>query len=165
MDHADPLLKSVLAAEERRRQALLSACERGQVQWRRSDGKPYEVSRLPRLSQMIHKTLAGEIRPREAFRDRDKVKKREREFRFPTHIVFDNEGSEIYTIIEVDTRDRPGLLYRVARQLAEYNLNLYSAKIKLATKKNALKGGTFNGAVTNAKIADTTRQEVDRFRV
>ena len=29
----------------------------------------------------------------------------------PPHITFDNEGSEIYTIIEVDTRDRPGLLF------------------------------------------------------
>lgn len=27
---------------EAKRQALLSACERGQVQWRRSDGKPYD---------------------------------------------------------------------------------------------------------------------------
>ncbi len=29
---------------EAKRQALLSACERGQVQWRRSDGKPYDRS-------------------------------------------------------------------------------------------------------------------------
>ena len=26
----------------------------------------------------------------------------------PTRISFDNDGSDIYTIIEVDTRDRPG---------------------------------------------------------
>ena len=94
-----------------------------------SDGKPYEVSRLPRLSQMIHKTLAGEIRPREAFRDRDKVKKREREFRFPTHVTFDNEGSDIYTIIEVDTRDRPGLLFDLTRTLAANNIYIASAVI------------------------------------
>ena len=50
--------------------------------------------------------------------DRDKLKKRERAFRVPTHITFDNEGSEIYTMIEVDTRDRPGLLFDLARTLA-----------------------------------------------
>lgn len=94
-----------------------------------ADGKPYEIGRLPRLSQMIHKTLAGEIKPREAFRDRDKVKKREREFRFPTHITFDNEGSEIYTIIEVDTRDRPGLLFDLTRTLAANNIYIASAVI------------------------------------
>jgi [protein-PII] uridylyltransferase len=94
-----------------------------------TDGHPYEVSRLPRLRQMIEKTLRGEVVPREALADRDKVKKREREFRFPTHITFDNEGSEIYTIIEVDTRDRPGLLYDLTRTLAANNVYIASAVI------------------------------------
>lgn len=94
-----------------------------------ADGRPYEVSRLPRLNQMIHKTLKGEVIPREALKDRDKVKKREREFRFPTHIVFDNEGSDIYTIIEVDTRDRAGLLFDLTRTLAANNIYIASAVI------------------------------------
>ncbi|WP_241250599.1 [protein-PII] uridylyltransferase [Paragemmobacter kunshanensis] len=94
-----------------------------------SDGKPYEVARLPRLRGMIEKTLKGEVVPREALKDRDKVKKREREFRFPTHITFDNEGSDIYTIIEVDTRDRPGLLYDLTRTLAANNIYIASAVI------------------------------------
>ena len=67
--------------------------------------------------------------PRTALADRDRVKKREREFRFPTHITFDNEGSEIYTIIEVDTRDRPGLLFDLTRTLATNNIYLASAVI------------------------------------
>ncbi|MBN8630758.1 MAG: [protein-PII] uridylyltransferase [Rhodobacterales bacterium] len=93
------------------------------------EGHPYEVSRLPRLRQMIDKTLRGEVVAREALKDRDKIKKREREFRFPTHITFDNEGSEIYTIIEVDTRDRPGLLYDLTRTLAVNNIYIASAVI------------------------------------
>ncbi len=93
------------------------------------EGKPYEVSRLPRLRGMIDKTLKGEVSAREALKDRDRVKKREREFRFPTHITFDNEGSEIYTIIEVDTRDRPGLLYDLTRTLAANNIYIASAVI------------------------------------
>jgi [protein-PII] uridylyltransferase len=87
------------------------------------------VERLPRLTQMIDKTLKGEVVAREALAGRDKVKKREREFRFPTHITFDNEGSEIYTIIEVDTRDRPGLLFDLTRTLAVNNMQISSAVI------------------------------------
>jgi [protein-PII] uridylyltransferase len=94
-----------------------------------ADGRPYEVSRLPRLRSMIEKTLRGDVVPRDALKDRDKVKKREREFRFPTHITFDNEGSDIYTIIEVDTRDRPGLLYDLTRTLAGNNIYIASAVI------------------------------------
>jgi [protein-PII] uridylyltransferase len=47
----------------------------------------------------------------------------------PTNITFDNEGSEIYTIIEVDTRDRPGLLYDLTRALAANNVYIASAVI------------------------------------
>jgi [protein-PII] uridylyltransferase len=94
-----------------------------------AEGHPYEASRLPRLRQMIEKTLKGEVVARDALKDRDKVKKREREFRFPTHVMFDNEGSEIYTIIEVDTRDRPGLLFDLTRTLANSNISIVSAVI------------------------------------
>jgi [protein-PII] uridylyltransferase len=94
-----------------------------------ADGAPYELARLPRLRNMIDKTLRGEVVARDALKDRDKVKKREREFRFPTHITFDNDGSEIYTIIEVDTRDRPGLLYDLTRTLAANNIYIASAVI------------------------------------
>ncbi|MDF0595507.1 [protein-PII] uridylyltransferase [Psychromarinibacter halotolerans] len=93
------------------------------------EGSPYEASRLPRLRQMIEKTLRGEVRPTEAMRQRDKLKKREAAFRVPTSVVFDNEGSEIYTIIEVDTRDRPGLLYDLTRTLAADNIQISSAVI------------------------------------
>ena len=93
------------------------------------EGHPYEVSRLPRLRGMIEKTLKGEILARAALADRDRMKKREREFRFPTHVTFDNEGSEIYTIIEVDTRDRPGLLFDLTRTLAVNNIYIASAVI------------------------------------
>ncbi|MEQ6204642.1 [protein-PII] uridylyltransferase [Sulfitobacter sp. HNIBRBA2951] len=96
-----------------------------------SEGNAYEASKLPRLRQMIEKTLRGEVIARDALKSRDKVKKREKAFRVPTSITFDNEGSEIYTIIEVDTRDRPGLLHDLARTLAE--LNVYIANAVIAT--------------------------------
>ncbi|PQO24642.1 [protein-PII] uridylyltransferase [Rhodobacteraceae bacterium WD3A24] len=93
------------------------------------EGHPYEAERLPRLREMIEKTFAGEVVASDALAGRDKLKKRERQFRIPTSITFDNEGSEIYTIIEVDTRDRPGLLYDLTRTLAANNIYIASAVI------------------------------------
>ncbi|WP_415404538.1 [protein-PII] uridylyltransferase [Tateyamaria sp. SN3-11] len=94
-----------------------------------ADGNPFEASRLPRLRKMIERTLAGEVVTREAIRDRDKIKKREKAFKVPTHITFDNDGSDIYTIIEVDTRDRPGLLHDLTRTLAASNVYIANAVI------------------------------------
>ncbi|WP_373635819.1 [protein-PII] uridylyltransferase [Yoonia sp. SS1-5] len=96
-----------------------------------NDGNPYEAARLPRLQQLILKTLKGEVVPREALKDKDKMKKRERAFRVPTNITFDNEGSDIYTMIEVDTRDRPGLLFDLTRVFA--NNHVYIASAVIAT--------------------------------
>jgi [protein-PII] uridylyltransferase len=94
-----------------------------------ADGHPYEASRLARLTKMIRKTLKGEVLARDALSSRDRIKKREKAFNVPTHISFDNDGSEIYTIIEVDTRDRPGLLYDLARSLADANVYIANAVI------------------------------------
>ncbi|MDD9979716.1 MAG: [protein-PII] uridylyltransferase [Boseongicola sp.] len=94
-----------------------------------ADGHPYDADRLPRLRQTIERTLHGEVLPRRSLVDRDKLKKREKAFNVPTSISFDNEGSDIYTIIEVDTRDRPGLLYDLTRTMAEANVYIASAVI------------------------------------
>ena len=94
-----------------------------------SDGHPYEDRRLGRLEKMINETLQGTVVAKEEIQSRDKIKKRERAFKVPTSISFDNEGSEIYTIIEVDTRDRLGLLYDLTRTLASANVNIFSAVI------------------------------------
>ena len=93
------------------------------------EGHPYDASRLPRLKSMIERTLHGEVMPRKSLVDRDKLKKREKAFKVATSITFDNEGSDIYTIIEVDTRDRPGLLYDLTRTMAEANVYIVSAVI------------------------------------
>ena len=73
-----------------------------------AEGKPYERARLTRLRNAVTRTLRGEIVARDALKDKDRIKKRERDFVVPTRISFDNTGSDIYTIIEVETRDRPG---------------------------------------------------------
>ena len=78
---------------------------------------------------MIDKTLKGEVVASRALEGPEKIKKRERPFAVATNITFDNDGSEIYTIIEVDTRDRPGLLYDLTKTLAASNIYISSAVI------------------------------------
>ncbi len=92
-------------------------------------GAPYDLDREVGLETMIHKTLKGLVVARDAMVKKDKLKKREKPFTVPTSITFDNDGSEIYTIIEVDTRDRPGLLYDLTRTLHSMNVNVANAVI------------------------------------
>lgn len=92
------------------------------------EGNPYEASRLPRLTSMIDRTLKGQVIARDALQGKE-IKKRERPINVPTSITFDNEGSDVYTIIEVDTRDRPGLVYDLAQTLASAQISIVSAQI------------------------------------
>jgi [protein-PII] uridylyltransferase len=94
-----------------------------------SEGHPYEAARHARLSKMVGRALRGEVVTREALAPKDKIKRREADFVVPTTITFDNTGSDIFTIIEVDTRDRPGLLHDLTRALAAANVNIFSAII------------------------------------
>ena len=92
-------------------------------------GKPYENTRLGRLRKSIDRTLGGEIVAREVLREREVEKRREQPFTVPTTVTIDNEGSDIFTIIEVDTRDRQGLLHDLSRALVASNLSVNSAII------------------------------------
>jgi [protein-PII] uridylyltransferase len=94
-----------------------------------AEGAPYERARLDRLSKTVNRTLRGEVVARDALAPKDKIKRREREFVVPTRITFDNTGSDLFTIIEVDTRDRPGLLHDLTRALNSANVSIVSAII------------------------------------
>ncbi|MFV0472881.1 MAG: [protein-PII] uridylyltransferase [Pikeienuella sp.] len=93
------------------------------------DGAPFEQSRHERLKKSIHRALRGEFVARDALRPKRELKKRERPFDVPTRITFDNDSSDLYTVIEVDTRDRVGLLYDLTRVLAAASINTASAVI------------------------------------
>ena len=47
----------------------------------------------------------------------------------PTQVRFDNETSDAYTLVEIETEDRVGLLYDITHLLAEAELNIASAVI------------------------------------
>ena len=91
--------------------------------------RPFENSDMGKLQSLIKKSLSGEFITRDALIKKGKIKVNERGFKIPTTITFDNNGSDIYTIIEVDTRDRLGLLFDLTRTLAGANISISSAII------------------------------------
>ena len=57
------------------------------------------------------------------------------ELDFPTRIVIDNDAHPIYTLVDIQTPDRLGLLYRLLRAFAETNVQI--ALSRIATEKGA----------------------------
>lgn len=94
-----------------------------------AQGTPYDRTQLDRLRRTVHRTLSGDLVARDALKPKRRVKKRESRFRVPTRVTFDNASSEIYTVIEVDTRDRIGLLYDLTQALSGCNIAIASALI------------------------------------
>lgn len=92
-------------------------------------GQPISDQKLARLKTTIMQTLKGEIIARDEMKSHDIIKKSERDFKVPTEITFDNLGSDLCTIIEVDTRDRPGLLFDLLRTLTALNLQIVSSTV------------------------------------
>lgn len=98
-------------------------------------GKPFGEAKVTRLKKMLEREMKGEVDTMKQVADRDKLRsrapdaRRAQKIRIPTEITFDNDGSEIYTIIEVDTRDRPGLLYDLARTMYAANVQIASSVI------------------------------------
>jgi [protein-PII] uridylyltransferase len=121
------------------------------------DGAPYAQERLPRLKRVIGKAMRGEVVPTSALQSKDKMRKRDSQFRFPTSISFDNDGSEIFTIIEVDTRDRPGLLYDITRTLA--NANIYVSSAQIATYGAQAVDSFYVKDLFGLKITTKSKQE------
>ena len=56
-------------------------------------------------------------------------------FTVPPRVLIDNQASRSHTVIEVNGRDRPGLLYELTRELTRLNLQVSSAKISTYGEK------------------------------
>jgi [protein-PII] uridylyltransferase len=79
----------------------------------------------------------------------------ERQFRAfaqPPHVVLDNTISDSHTVIEVQTQDRLGLLYKLTRLLYEHGLDVTLAKI--STEANRAIDVFYITDSTGKKIVD-----------
>jgi [protein-PII] uridylyltransferase len=92
------------------------------------DGQAFDPSRLGRLKETLLKTLRGETTPRKTLGERRR-KARDEAFTVAPQIMFDNEASDTCTVIEVNARDRQGLLHDLTRALYEDQLSIHAAVI------------------------------------
>jgi [protein-PII] uridylyltransferase len=94
-----------------------------------SQGKPLSEERhIVRLRQTAMRVLTGEVVPRNVI-DARQVRRREEAFRVEPQVLVDNSASDTHTVIEVNGRDRPGLLHDLTRALFVAGLSIHSAQI------------------------------------
>jgi [protein-PII] uridylyltransferase len=93
-------------------------------------GKPFrEPNQIARLKQKIEDALAGKIDMVGSLAARPLPRTRAEAFRIAPLILFDNDASERFTVIEVNATDRPALLNRLTRAMFEQSLIINSAHI------------------------------------
>ena len=85
--------------------------------------------KMARLSELINKALAGELYIASELSKRQSQLNRTSVFTVEPRVIIDNKASNRYTVIEVNGRDRPGLLFALSEALYRLSLQVYSAKI------------------------------------
>ena len=88
-----------------------------------------EDLRLDRIEQTIRKVLAGGTVVPEVLQQKRKRRTREQAFTVAPQVLVDNNASDTHTVLEVNARDRVGLLYDLTRALVRLNLSVSSAHI------------------------------------
>lgn len=87
--------------------------------------------RLARLSVLIEQALSGRLRLAAEIRRVSKtlLGRRIRAIHVPPRVVIDNHASNTHTVLEVNGRDRPGLLHDVTAAISEQGLQIASAHV------------------------------------
>jgi len=87
--------------------------------------------RLARLSVLIEQALSGRLRLSTEIRRVSKILlgRRMQAIHVPPRVVIDNHASNTHTVLEVNGRDRPGLLHDVTAAISEQGLQIASAHV------------------------------------
>lgn len=85
--------------------------------------------KLARLAVMIEQAVSGRLNKLEELRHRKSGPSRAQVFRVSPRVLIDSEASATYTLIEVNGRDRPGLLFDLTSTLTALKLQIGSAKV------------------------------------
>jgi [protein-PII] uridylyltransferase len=122
-----------------------------------------EERRGLRIAETIEAGLRGEVRMRDLVETEARPPKRLRAFTVEPVVMIDNESSNLFTVIEVNGLDRPGLLFKLTSALSELNLNIGSAHI--ATFGERVVDVFYVTDLTGAKIINKNRQNAIRRRL
>lgn len=85
--------------------------------------------KLAKLAVLFENVLSGRTKPHLDLAKRRPSEPRASAFPVTPRVLIDNKASAAHTVIEVNGRDRPGLLYELTRALTSLNLQISSAKI------------------------------------
>ncbi len=55
----------------------------------------------------------------------------------PTQVNVDNDSSRTFTVVEVFTEDKPGVLYTITHTLAEQGLDIHRSRVGVAADRVA----------------------------
>ena len=93
-------------------------------------GRPFsEQAQLARIKTMIADALANRVKLVAQLTARPNARPRADAFDVRPSVEFDNQASNRFTVVEINARDRPALLSRLARALFEAKLMVHSAHI------------------------------------
>lgn len=93
-------------------------------------GRPFmEDGQLARLTTAIEDALANRVKLVPQLAARPLARPRQEAFQVRPRVIFDNKASSRFTVVEVNARDRPALLNRLARALFEARLMVHSAHV------------------------------------
>ncbi len=79
--------------------------------------------------------------------------------RMATEIYFDNDASELRTLIEIETEDQLGLLYAISQTFAELDVDIAGARI-VTERGAAIDSFYVREAGLAGKIISTERQKL-----
>jgi len=100
------------------------------------DGTPFDrPDKLAKLAFTFEKVLTGDLKPHIELERKPAFPSRMSAFTVPPRVLIDNLASRSHTVIEVNGRDRPGLLWEVTRELTRLSLQVSSAKISTYGEK------------------------------
>jgi len=100
------------------------------------DGTAFDrPDKLAKLAFNFENVLTGELKPHIELGRKPAFPSRMSVFTVPPRVLVDNNASASHTVIEVNGRDRPGLLWELTRELTRLSLNLSSAKISTYGEK------------------------------
>jgi [protein-PII] uridylyltransferase len=98
----------------------------------RDGGTEGVASALPRLARDLDDVCAGRVEPEDLLRARTGSASPWRERpspAVPTEVIIDDRASPRHTVVEVYAKDRPGLLYVLARAIHDLGLSIALSKI------------------------------------
>jgi [protein-PII] uridylyltransferase len=122
------------------------------------------ADKLARLSARIEQAIAGRLNiMQELARRASPIPTRYSVFQVQPRVLIDNGASATHTVIEVNGRDRPALLYRLTQALTELDITIGTAKISTYGERVVDVFYLHNAAGT--KIEDSDQLERIRRRL